>query len=174
VEEVPHIEERMGEKGNLSLRERLNYLEHVFILAFRQRELRRFIQFGLVGLSGVGVNFGTFWLLTRGAGLGDLVAVILGWATATLSNFILNDIWTFRDRRAGNAKAILVRAVKFFLVSLGAVGIYYAVYTPLTRFLGVYDLVAYAIAIGIGLVWNFSVNVLWTWRKDKTRTITQP
>jgi len=174
MKEVPHIEERMGEKGNLSLRERLNYLERVFILALRQRELRRFIQFGLVGLSGVGVNFGTFWLLTRGAGLGDLVAVILGWATATLSNFILNDIWTFRDRRAGNAKVILVRAVKFFLVSLGAVGIYYAVYTPLTRFLGMYDLVAYAIAIGIGLVWNFSVNVLWTWRKGETRTLTQP
>jgi dolichol-phosphate mannosyltransferase len=163
----------MGEKSNLSLRERLNYLEHLFILLLRQRELRRFIQFCFVGLSGVGVNFGTFWLLTRGAGLWDLAAVILSWATATLSNFILNDIWTFRDRRAGKAKAILVRAVKFFLVSLGAMGIYYAVYTPLTRFLGMYDLVAYAIAIGIGLVWNFSMSVLWTWRKSERGILTR-
>jgi dolichol-phosphate mannosyltransferase len=153
----------MGEKSNLSLRERLNYLEHLFILLLRQRELRRFIQFCFVGLSGVGVNFGTFWLLTRGAGLWDLAAVILSWATATLSNFILNDIWTFRDRSA----------VKFFLVSLGAMGIYYAVYTPLTRFLGMYDLVAYAIAIGIGLVWNFSMSVLWTWRKSERGILTR-
>jgi len=163
----------MGEKSNLSLRERLNYLEHLFILVLKQRELKRFIQFCFVGLSGVGVNFGTFWLLTRGAGLWDLAAVILGWATATLSNFILNDIWTFGDRRVGNAKAILMRAVKFFLVSLAAVGIYYAVYTPLTRFLEVYDLVAYAIAIGIGLVWNFSMSVLWTWRKSEKGTLTR-
>ena|GEM_PF-679993 len=173
VKEVPYIEERMGEKSNLSLRERLNYLEHLFILVLKQRELKRFIQFCFVGLSGVGVNFGTFWLLTRGAGLWDLAAVILGWATATLSNFILNDIWTFGDRRVGNAKAILMRAVKFFLVSLAAVGIYYAVYTPLTRFLEVYDLVAYAIAIGIGLVWNFSMSVLWTWRKSEKGTLTR-
>ena len=170
---MPYIEERMGEKSNLSLRERLNYLEHLFILVLKQRELKRFIQFCFVGLSGVGVNFGTFWLLTRGAGLWDLAAVILGWATATLSNFILNDIWTFGDRRVGNAKAILMRAVKFFLVSLAAVGIYYAVYTPLTRFLEVYDLVAYAIAIGIGLVWNFSMSVLWTWRKSEKGTLTR-
>jgi len=163
----------MGEKGNLSLRERLDYLERLFILVLRQRGLRRFIQFGLVGLSGVGVNFGTFWLLTRVAGLGDLVAVILGWATATLSNFILNDIWTFRDRRAGNAKAILVRAVKFFLVSLGAVGIYYAVYTPLTRFLGVYDLVAYAIAIGIDLWYPLLLNVIPTLNLELTHAFAQ-
>lgn len=177
MKEVPHIEERMGEKGNLSLRERLNYLEHVFILALRQRELRRFVQFGLVGLSGVGVNFGTFWLLTRIAGLSepyDLVALILSMEAATLSNFVLNDIWTFRDRRITSIKATLVRALKFNLVSIGAITLYYVVYTPLTRLLEVYDLVALALAIGIGLVWNFSINVLWTWRKDKTRTITQP
>jgi len=174
VKEVPYIEEGIGEEGTFSLREQLNSLEHIFILATKERELRRFIQFCFVGLSGVGVNFGTFWLLTRGAGLWDLAAVILGWATATLSNFILNDIWTFRDRRMGTAKAILLRAAKFFLVSLGAIGVYYAVYTPLTRFLGVYDLVAYAIAIGIGLVWNFSINVLWTWRKGEMKTLSQP
>jgi len=173
MKEVPYIEERMREKDNLSLRKRFSYVEHVFSLALKQRELRRFIQFCFVGLTGVGVNFGTFWLLTRGAGLWDLAAVILGWATATLSNFILNDIWTFRDRRVRAAKAILLRAVKFFLVSLGAIGVYYAVYTPLTRFLGVYDLVAYAIAIGIGLVWNFSMSVLWTWRKSEKRILTR-
>ncbi|MBL7119355.1 MAG: GtrA family protein [Dehalococcoidia bacterium] len=165
VREVPYVEDRMGDEGHFSLGDELKRLAHIFILATTERELRRLIQFALVGLSGVGVNFGAFWLLTRAAGLPDLVALLLGWATATLSNFILNDIWTFRDRRVGNIKATLVRALKFNLISVGAVGLYYASYTPLTRFLEVYDLVAYAIAIGIGLVWNFSMNVLWTWRK---------
>ena len=162
VREVLYIEEESA----LSYKEQLSYLG-ILILATRERELRRFVQFCLVGLSGVGVNFGTFWLLTRGARLWDLAAVILSWAAATLSNFVWNEVWTFRDRGVGNTKAMLVRAMKFFLVSLGAMGLYYAVYTPLTRFLGVYDLVAYAIAIGIGLVWNFSANVLWTWRKSE-------
>lgn len=176
VKEVPYTEEGIGEKHNLSLKEQLNYLEHIFILSTKERELRRFIQFCLIGLSGAGVNLGVFWLLTRIAGLYDLIALILSIAASILSNFILNDIWTFRDRRIASMKATLLRALKFNLVSIGAVVLYYGVYTPLTRFwLGEGSLLALAIAIGVGLAWNFSMNVLWTWRRSETRTtLTQP
>jgi putative flippase GtrA len=50
-------------------------------------------------------------------------------------------------------------------VSGVAIGIYYAIYTPLTRYLDVYDLLALGTAIIVGMLWNFSVNFLWTWRK---------
>ena len=109
---------------------------------------------------------GIFWLLTRVAGLYDLIALILGVEASIISNFILNDVWTFRDRRIGRLKAVLFRSLKFNLVSAGAVVLYYAIYTPLTRVLGMYDLLALAIAIGIGLIWNFGLNVFWTWRKS--------
>ncbi|HJX69974.1 MAG TPA: GtrA family protein, partial [Dehalococcoidia bacterium] len=167
VREVPYIEGRWG-KSALSLQEQLNCLKNILLLATEERELRRFVQFCLVGASGVGVNMGVFWLLTRVAGLSkpyDLAALILGIGAATLSNFILNEIWTFRDRRVGGITAAFWRTQKFTLVSIGAITLYYAVYTPLTRFTEIYDLVALAIAIGVGLVWNFSLNVLWTWRK---------
>jgi len=137
----------------------------LFTAATGPTGLGRFVRFGLVGLSGVGVNMGTFWLFTRVAHVKDLVALVFAYTAATLSNFILNDVWTFRDKRVVGARATSTRAVKFGLVSGVAIGLYYAVYTPLTRFVGVYDLLALAMAIGVGLVWNFSVNVLWTWRK---------
>jgi dolichol-phosphate mannosyltransferase len=143
----------------------LGFVRRNLEVLIKEGGLKRLIQFGLVGLSGVGVNFGTFWVLTRAAHLKDLAALILAIAAATLSNFILNDIWTFRDKRVARIDATLVRAFKFGLVSLGGVAIYYAIYTPLTRFLEVYDLLALAAAIGVGLIWNFSVNVLWTWRR---------
>jgi len=141
---------------------------NTLIRIIKEPRIIRFIKFCLVGLSGVVVNFGAFWLLTRYIGLLDMAAIILSWAAATLSNFTLNELWTFRDRREGDNKAVLVRAMKFFLVALTAMGLYYAVYTPLTRFLGVYDLLAYAIAIVVGLVWNFTASILWTWRKSVT------
>ena len=175
VREVPYIEERIGQKGTFNLRKQFNNLENIFLLATKERELRRFIQFCLVGLSGVGVNMGTFWLLTRVAGLYDLIALILGLVASIVSNFILNDIWTFRDRRIGRIKAILVRVLKFDLVSIGAIALYYGIYTPLTRFwLGEDSLLALAIAIGVGLIWNFSINTLWTWRKSETGSFTNP
>jgi len=127
-----------------------------------------------VGLSGVGVNIGIFWFFTRIVGLSepyDLIALILGIVASIISNFILNDIWTFRDRRIPGTKAALLRAFKFNIVSIGALVIYYAIYTPLTRFTDIYDLVALLIAVGVGLIWNFGINILWTWRKKEVQVI---
>lgn len=153
-----------GKADSPGLKELVRHPKLVLILALKSRELRRFIQFGLVGLSGVGVNMGTFWLFTRIGHVKDLVALIFAYTAATISNFILNDIWTFRDKRVIGTRATSMRALKFGLVSGVAIGLYYAVYTPLTRLAGVYDLLALAAAIGVGLVWNFSANVLWTWK----------
>jgi dolichol-phosphate mannosyltransferase len=175
VREVPYIEEGVGQNGAFSFGKQLNNLENIFLLATKERELRRFIQFCLVGLSGVAINMGTFWLLTRFVGLYDLIALILGLVASIVSNFILNDIWTFRDRRIGSIKATLVRVLKFDLISIGAIAIYYGIYTPLTRFwLGEDSLLALAIAVGVGLIWNFSINTLWTWRNSEEISFTDP
>ncbi len=175
IREVPYIEERVVQREALSPRRQLDYLEDIFLLATKERELKRFIQFCLVGLSGVGVNMGTFLLLTRVAGLYDLIALILGIVASIISNFTLNDIWTFRDRRIGSMKALSMRVLKFDLISIGAIALYYGIYTPLTRFwLGEDSFLALAIAIGVGLIWNFSMNTLWTWRKSETGFSTNP
>jgi putative flippase GtrA len=146
----------------------LNYLEQVFILAAKERELRRFIQFCLVGASGYGIQFAVYWSLTRYAGLVDLIAHIPSIEVSVLSNFILHDIWTFKDRKIGSVKATLIRCLKFHLVSLGYTAFFYGGYTPLTRYLGWYDLPAWIVAAIIGLAWNFSINLLWTWREKET------
>ena len=122
----------------------------------------RFIRFGLVGLSGVFVDMPIFWALANVAGVYDLVAILPAYAAATLWNFTLNDRWTFRDRRVSS---VWVRAGKFGLVSLLPLAYRLAMYWPLTRLSGRDKLLAYAIAIVVGMAWNFGVNFLWTWRK---------
>jgi dolichol-phosphate mannosyltransferase len=153
-------------EGNLGADEKkAGLLARLFIAVTGPAGLGRFVRFALVGLSGTGVNMGTFWLLTRIADVPDLAAIIAGYVAATLSNFVLNDVWTFRDRRTKGAEAGMTRLAKFCVVSGVAIGIYYAIYIPLTRYLDVYDLLALAMAIVVGMLWNFSVNFLWTWRK---------
>jgi putative flippase GtrA len=51
------------------------------------------------------------------------------------------------------------------LVSLLPLAYRLATYWPLTRVSGRDKLIAYAIAIVVGMAWNFGVNFLWTWRK---------
>lgn len=150
---------------------------NIFLRLLKEQKYIRFVKFCLVGLSGVGVNIGVYQFFYSVAGLTepyDLIAVFLGILASNLSNFILHDNWTFRDRRTGGIKAALLRALKFNLVSAGYFGIFYAVYTPLTRTTEINHTVAYLIAIGVGTIWNFSINMLWTWRKTGTGMFTDP
>jgi len=165
VTEVPYtFKERERGKSNLTFREELNFLRHLSRLTWFEGNVKRFLKFCMVGSSGFGVNMGGYWFLTRIAGLYDLVAIILAVEISILTNFALNDLWTFRDKRTGGAKALLTRGLKFNLISAGAMVIYYAIFVPLTRIWGIYDLVAYFFAIVVGLSWNFGMNFWWTWK----------
>lgn len=126
------------------------------------KKLKRFIRFCLVGASGYVSQFGVFWLLTRYVGLYDLVAHIPSIEASVLSNFVLNDNWTFRDRRT---EPLPKRLIRYHLICLGYAVFFYVGYVPLTRYLGWYDLWAWLVASLIGLAWNFGMNLLWTWPK---------
>ncbi len=165
VVEVPFtFKGREHGQSNLTFKEQVNYLAHLGRLAWLEGDAQRFLKFCVVGTIGFGTNMGSFWLLTRIADLYDLAAIPIALEISIIGNFILNEFWTFRDKRTGGGKDALVRALKFNLISAGATAIYYAIYTPLTRFAGVHDLIAYPIAIFVGLIWNFSLNFMWTWK----------
>ena len=79
----------------------------------------RFIKFCTVGSSGVGVNL--FFLFVF-ADLFDIhanVSSAMAIFISTLSNFTVNEFWTFRDKRENAARNLFFRLIKFNLVSLG-------------------------------------------------------
>jgi dolichol-phosphate mannosyltransferase len=132
----------------------------------------RFVKFGLVGLSGVLVNEGLLWLLTVNFGFYYLISAAIAVETAIITNFILNDIWTFRDRRTPGNKALLGRGLKFNLVSLGGLGINVAILWTFTEVVGISYLISNLIGIAGATLWNFIINTLWTWRvKPKSEPV---
>ncbi|MCB9545602.1 MAG: GtrA family protein [Myxococcales bacterium] len=79
----------------------------------------RFIKFAAVGASGVVVNLGALALL-RAFDVKSTVASALAIQISIVSNFVINDRWTFRDHDTGGSA--LQRALRFQAVSLvGAV-----------------------------------------------------
>lgn len=58
---------------------------------------RTFIKFALTGLSGVFVNLGSFQFLLN-LGVHKLLASPVAIELSIISNFLLNNYWTFRDR----------------------------------------------------------------------------
>ncbi len=178
VTEVPFtfVTREKGE-SKLSARQQIDYLRHIFSLMQRSGELFRFIKFCIVGLSGVGVNFGLYWILTRFAGFAPLedavtgnvisgnLATVISIETSIITNFILNNYFTFADRNIQGPKAFLGRLLNFNLICLIGGLIQIGVVNLLVVVFGLYDLIAYPIAILVATLWNFLLNNWWTWRR---------
>lgn len=163
--EVPYLFGlRSGGESKLSTRQQVDYVKHLYSLMRRTGELKRFIRFIAVGLSGVIVNQGLLWLLTEFAGLKYYISAIFAIEASIISNFILNDYFTFADRRSGKTMSFLGRLLKFNLICLAGAGIQYGLLVFFTSVLGVYYLVSNLIGIVVAFLWNYFVNTWWTWR----------
>lgn len=132
-------------------------------------DLVRFIKFGIVGGSGILVNMGGLWFFTEIVGLYYLVSSVLAIGLAMISNFVWNDLWTWRDRGEPGVKAYLTRMAKFIVVSsiaayIGNLGILWI----LTHFFHIYYLISNLIGIAVGTMLNYSANNFWTFREKKS------
>lgn len=99
IEEVGYtFADRRGGASKLGSTVLWHYLVHLAVLAVQHPENRRILRFGLVGLSGVAVNLGVLLGLAH-LGVETHLATIFAIETSVVTNFLLNDAWTFRDRR---------------------------------------------------------------------------
>ena len=166
VSEVP-FGFRLREKGEskLSAREQINYLKHLVSLMSRSGELTRFLKFCLVGGSGVFVNEGLLWVLKQFAGLPLTLSNALSIEASIISNFVLNDSFTFADRRTLGTVSFLRRLGKFNLVSLVGAAINWGITQLLTHFFDIHYLLANLVGIAIAVLWNYLANRGWTWKQ---------
>jgi dolichol-phosphate mannosyltransferase len=167
VVEVPYTFEprRLG-RSKLGSGEMLDYLSHLFRLMIDTGAYRTFVKFCIVGLSGVLVNEGVFWVLTVPIGVHYLPAGAVSWELAVLNNFTWNDRWTFRGAR-GRARAggIATRLSRFNASMAGGLVISLATLTVLTSLLGLNPLVSNLFAIAFSTVWNFLASSLLVWAR---------
>jgi dolichol-phosphate mannosyltransferase len=165
VAEVPYtFNNRSGGESKLNARQQIEYLKHLSNLMWRKGELLRFFKFCLVGLSGVGVNMGLLWLLTEKAGLPYLASAAVAIETSIITNFILNNYFTFRLRNAPGAKAFFNRLLKFNVVSLAGLALNLSILWLFTDVFGIYYLVSNLCGIAVTILWNYLVNTWWTWK----------
>jgi dolichol-phosphate mannosyltransferase len=169
IVEVPYMfNERSAGQSKLRPQQQIDYLKHIFNLMSRTGELKRFLRFIGVGLSGVVVNEGILTLVTQFTDWSKYVAVIPGIEISVITNFVLNDRFTFADRRSGNNKSFFSRLARFNLVSLAGVGINLGIYSLITGVFGLDSLSgrlgANFIGIVVAFLWNYLVNSIWTWK----------
>ena len=119
-----------------------------------------FFKFGLVGSSGMVLDFSLTYLAKEKLRWNKYLANSLGFVVACSSNYLLNRIWTFHSADP----AIGWQFSKFFLVSLTGLLLNNALIYLLTD-RGKHNFyLAKAVAIGLGFFWNFGLTYLYTFR----------
>jgi putative flippase GtrA len=129
-----------------------------------RHELGNVFRFGIVGLSGIFVNCGLLYLLTEYFGFFYLVSSAVAIEVSIVSNFLLNDHWTFRNRETRRVTAKISRFLSFQCVAMGGMLINISVLFFLTDFFGIYYIFSNIIGILVTFSWNFIVNRNITWR----------
>jgi len=157
VREVPiRFEERRHGTSKLNLREQLNYVRHIRLLAtYRYPHLAALVQFLVVGASGTFVNL-TILTLLIGGGVAAQVALGIAILGSMTSNYALNRRFTFSYARSGS---FLRQYVGFVAVcAVGAAANYATALWMLARFPGLWPQVAAlgGIVVGTGSNYVFS------------------
>ncbi len=93
------------------------------VLRLRLRDSARFIKFLIVGGTGFIVQLILIDVCIR-LGSAQFIASMIGGEAAILSNFFLNNMWTFSDTKSVKEQGgFFQRLTKFNLASLGSIGI---------------------------------------------------
>lgn len=116
-----------------------------------------------VGASGLAVNSAMLWALVHWLQLPVLLASVLATETAVLSNFLLNNYWTFRARSTG--RSLLARALRFNLAMVGGMLLTVGILALLTHFTALPLLLANLIAVGCATGWNYLSSSRWAWNR---------
>lgn len=125
----------------------------------------RFISFALVGGCGVVVHFSVLTALYILLGAGFGIAQGAATAVAITSNFLLNNIFTYRDRRL-TGWSLLKGWISFNLVCAFGAAANVGVADWLFERRSDWALSALA-GITVSVVWNYVMSALFTWQKKR-------
>lgn len=127
----------------------------------------KFIKFGIVGFTGVFVDFGITYLSKEKLKIPKYVANAIGFSTAATTNYFLNRVWTFRS----NNPEVMVEFGEFFAISMVGLGINTLILWLLVSKFKMNFYMAKLFAIGVVTIWNFLANAFITFNPDNAGMI---
>jgi dolichol-phosphate mannosyltransferase len=161
VKEIPvdFIDRKHGE-SKLGLADITEFVLNAWWI--RLRALRTFVRFLLVGASGTVVNLG-FFAAGLHAGLNKYIASALAIELSIIWNFLLNNYWTFKERKTRDRTGI--KGLKYNLVSLVSLGVSFSTFTVMTLLVPRASLLLdQFIGIVPAVLVNYFLNSYWTFR----------
>ena len=118
----------------------------------------KFVKFGVVGASGMAVDFGFTYLSKEILKIQKYIANAIGFILAATSNYFLNRWWTFQSHNPH----IGLEYSKFLVISLLGLGINTFVIWLMVSKYNRNFYISKLFAIGVVTLWNFIFNMIFT------------
>ncbi len=122
--------------------------------------LLRLVRFGIVGASGMVVDFTVTWLCKEKLRWNKYLSNSLGFVLAATNNYIWNRLWTFQSQSPFVAREYL----SFFLIAVVGLGINNLFVYILHDRMHLNFYLSKLFAIGVVTLWNFTMNYVFTFR----------
>jgi putative flippase GtrA len=122
--------------------------------------LLKFLKFGIVGASGMILDFSLTYLFKEIVKVQKYVANAIGFTVAATTNYLLNRIWTFHDI----TPEITIQFIKFFIISLIGLGINTLILYILVNNYKINFYLSKLFAIAVVMIWNFTINFIFTFK----------
>lgn len=118
----------------------------------------KFLRFGVVGFSGLFVDFGITWLLKELARWQKYLSNAIGFMAAASSNYMLNRWWTFQST---NPNVVIEYTGFIFIAVLGLVINTLILWILVSRVRMNFYL-SKVFATAVVMLWNFVANLVFT------------
>lgn len=145
------------------------YIKNTLLYLFKVRikELRQLIKFAIVGTIGFAVNTIILEILRR-KGFSPDNAAAIGAEFAIISNFILNNSWTFKSQKISKVSNLVTKFLQFNLASIGSVLIQkVGIYLGISLFGENLYFIYYVLSVGIAMVLNYFIYSKIIWKNQK-------
>ncbi|MEI7733817.1 MAG: GtrA family protein [Ferruginibacter sp.] len=121
-------------------------------------QLVRLAKFGMVGCTGIGIDFSVTWLCKEKLKWNKYVANSTGFSFAVVNNYLLNRYYTFQNNDPG----ISLQFLKFLLISMIGLALSTGLLFLIQKNTRLNFYISKAIVIGLVFIWNYSINSLFT------------
>ena len=132
-------------------------------LASLRKDFERLLKFSVVGAFGALINSFFLWLFTEIAGIFYLFSSLMAIEIAIFVQFMLNDRWTFHEKRTKGWSEFFKRILKSNIWRAGGIALNIAVLFLLTEYAHIYYLLSNIFGILCAFISNYILESRLTW-----------